>query len=501
MRKWTSLAGPARRSRSSSTPRPCATRPAASSRRWPPSTIVTDRKRVEAERERALLREREARSAAEQANRLKDDFLATISHELRTPLNAILGWADMLRAGMLDESRRARALESIYANARRQAQLIDDLLDVSRIITGTVRLQVAPLDLSDVVHAAVDVITPAAAARHIALRIEGGPGVPLRGDAARLQQIVWNLLSNAVKFTPEGGAVTVRLERTPTAVVLTVRDNGMGIPPEFLPYVFDRFRQADSGTTRAFGGLGLGLAIVRHLAELHGGTVTAESDGQGHGATFAVTLPALDIRVPVQTPRLVTASAEPPRDGVDLQGVRVLLVEDERDTRELLSVALAGYGARVRAAASVNEALDALRAAVPDVLVSDIGMPGRDGYDLLDAVRSADEPRISTVPAIALTAYAKPEDRAPGALLWVPGAPHEAARARAARACHSCARAGPDAGASRRVMRSLCVFCGSSPGAGPSYQLAATHARSHPGRPTHPSRVRRGARGTHARGR
>jgi PAS domain S-box-containing protein len=373
--------------------------------------VVTDRKRGEAERERALVREREARSGAEQANRLKDDFLATISHELRTPLNAILGWADMLRAGLLDAPQRTRALESIHGNARRQAQLIDDLLDVSRIITGTVRLQIAPVDLSDVVHAAVDVITPAAAARQITVRVEGGPGVPLRGDAARLQQIVWNLLSNAVKFTPEGGAVTLRLDRTPSAVLMTVSDNGMGIAPEFLPYVFDRFRQADSGTTRAFGGLGLGLAIVRHLAELHGGTVTAHSDGSGCGATFTVSLPAVDAPAPLPYTHM-TPSADASRDGVDLQGVRVLIVEDERDTRELLSVALAGYGARVRAAASVNEALDELHVSSPDVLVSDIGMPGRDGYALLDAVRGADEPRISSVPAIALTAYAKPEDRA-----------------------------------------------------------------------------------------
>ena len=224
---------------------------------------------------------------------------------------------------------------------------------------------------------------------------------------------MWNLLSNAVKFTPDGRRRHVRLERTPTAVEIDGVRQRAG-DPAGVPAV--RVRPVPPGrqrTTRAFGGLGLGLAIVRHLAELHGGTVTAESEGQGHGATFTVTLPALDIRVPVQTPRLVPASAEPPAShGVDLQGVRVLLVEDERDTRELLSVALAGYGARVRAAASVDEALDALRAASPDVLVSDIGMPGRDGYDLLDAVRRADEPRISTVPAIALTAYAKPEDRA-----------------------------------------------------------------------------------------
>jgi PAS domain S-box-containing protein len=372
---------------------------------------VTDRKRVEADRESALQREREARSAAEQANRLKDDFLATISHELRTPLNAILGWADMLRAGMLDAQRQTRAIESIHGNARRQAQLIEDLLDVSRIITGTVRLQVAPLDLGDVVHAAVDVVTPAAAARHITVRVEGGSGVPLRGDPARLQQIVWNLLSNAVKFTPEGGNVTVRLDRGAQAVTLTVSDNGMGIEPEFLPFVFDRFRQADSGTTRAFGGLGLGLAIVRHLVELHGGTVTANSEGVGRGATFAITLPALDAPMHVPTMRPVVTGAEPARDRVDLHGVSVLLVEDERDTRELLSVALARFGARVRAAASVNEALDELRAASPDVLVSDIGMPGRDGYSLLHAVRHSDERQIANVPAIALTAYAKPEDR------------------------------------------------------------------------------------------
>jgi PAS domain S-box-containing protein len=372
---------------------------------------VTDRKRVEAERERALQREREARGAAEQANRLKDEFLATISHELRTPLNAILGWADMLRADMLDERRRGRAIESIYGNARRQAQLIEDLLDVSRIITGTVRLQVAPIDLAEVLRASVDVVAPAAEARHITLTLEGARELTIRGDAARLQQIVWNLLSNAVKFTHEGGAVTVRLEERHGAAVVVVSDNGIGIAPEFLPYVFDRFRQADSGTTRAFGGLGLGLAIVRHLAELHGGTVTASSAGEGRGSTFTVTLPGLDARTVAAQPRPVPAVAEPPRDGVDLTGVRVLLVEDEADTRELLSLALAGYGARVRAAASVMEALAALNASPPDVLVSDIGMPEQDGYALLRKIRHASAPEVAALPAIALTAYAKHEDR------------------------------------------------------------------------------------------
>jgi PAS domain S-box-containing protein len=373
---------------------------------------VTDRKRVEAERERALQREREARSAAEQANRLKDDFLATISHELRTPLNAILGWADMLRSDMLDERRRGRAIESIYGNARRQAQLIEDLLDVSRIITGTVRLQVASVDLVEVVRASVDVVAPAAEARHIALSVEGARELTIRGDAPRLQQIVWNLLSNAVKFTREGGAVTVRLEERHGAGVITVSDNGIGIAPEFLPYVFDRFRQADSGPTRAFGGLGLGLAIVRHLAELHGGTVTASSPGEGQGSAFTVTLPGLDARAIAAQPRSVAAMVEPPRGGVDLNGVRVLLVEDEADTRELLSLALAGYGACVRAAGSVPEALAALDAGPADVLVSDIGMPERDGYALLDEVRRASTPEVAGLPAIALTAYAKHEDRA-----------------------------------------------------------------------------------------
>jgi PAS domain S-box-containing protein len=373
---------------------------------------VTDRKRVEGERERALQREREARGAAEQANRLKDEFLATISHELRTPLNAILGWADMLRSDMLDEPRRTRAIESIYGNARRQAQLIEDLLDVSRIITGTVRLQVAPLDLADTVRAAVDVVAPAAEARRIQLHVEGAREMPIRGDAARLQQIVWNLLSNAVKFTPEGGAVTVRLEERRGAAVVTVSDNGIGIAEEFLPYVFDRFRQADSGTTRTFGGLGLGLAIVRHLAELHGGTVTASSGGQGLGSTFTVTLPALEASLSSPHPRAPETIPESSREAIDLHAVRVLLVEDEADTREMLVLALVAYGATVQAAGSVPEALDALRSAVPDVLVSDIGMPGLDGYALLDAIRRDEVAEAAGVPAIALTAYAKHEDRA-----------------------------------------------------------------------------------------
>ena len=374
---------------------------------------VTDRKRVEAERERALAREREARNAAEQANRLKDDFLATLSHELRTPLNAILGWADMLRGDMLDDTRKARALESIYAQRapagaahRGPARRLPDhhrhgaapgraARPRRRGARGHRRGHAGRRGAAD--HAARRGRTPrcrCAATRRASSRS--------CGTCCRTRS------SSRPREAPSPCAST----RGPDAVILTVGDNGIGIEPEFLPYVFDRFRQADSGTTRAFGGLGLGLAIVRHLAELHGGTVTAASLGPGQGATFTVTLPAVDVPVAIAAVTHYPAAAAPSREGVDLHGVRVLLVEDEHDTRELLSVALAGYGARVRAAGSVHEALEALATGSPDVLVSDIGMPDRDGYELLRAVRQSAPATAASVPAIALTAYAKAEDRA-----------------------------------------------------------------------------------------
>jgi signal transduction histidine kinase/ActR/RegA family two-component response regulator len=374
---------------------------------------ITERKRAEEERER-LLRE------SQEANRLKDEFLATVSHELRTPLTAILGWANMLRAGQLAEDTAARALETIQRNARAQVQLIDDLLDVSRIITGKLRLDVRPVELSHVVEAAVDSVRPAAEAKNIRLQVLLDPQAgPVSGDGDRLQQVVWNLLTNAVKFTPKGGRVQVRLERINSHVEVTVSDTGRGIDPEFLPHVFDRFRQADQTTTRAHGGLGLGLSIVRQLVELHGGTVHAESEGEAKGATFVVQLPVMIARR--QQPE--TPERRHPRAGrgaplecpPQLAGLRVLVVEDEEDSRDLLRAILEGCGSDVTVAASVSEALELFERSKPDILLSDIGMPEEDGYQLIGKVRALEAGQgVSNngrVPAIALTAYARLEDR------------------------------------------------------------------------------------------
>jgi PAS domain S-box-containing protein len=378
---------------------------------------VTERKRSEESIRAAYERESAARAEAEQANRLKDEFLATVSHELRSPLNAILGWASMLSGKRLDEEESARALEVIYRSSRAQDRLIGDLLDVSRIITGKLRLNARIVDLIPVIEAAMDVVRPAADAKQIRLVSALDPAVgPVSGDADRLQQVVWNLLSNAVKFTPAGGEVGVRLEREGASVTITVSDTGEGIEPEFLPFVFDRFRQFASDPARPSSGLGLGLAIVRHLVEMHGGTVSAASRGRGQGATFTATLPLADRRKEWSGPgrgRLAGAGEIPQSHAPSpdrLRDLRVLVVDDEPDARDLLGLMLTSHGAEVRACASAAEALKTLDEWRPDVLVSNIGMPVEDGYELMSKVRARGPEGGGSIPAIALTAYARSED-------------------------------------------------------------------------------------------
>jgi PAS domain S-box-containing protein len=367
-----------------------------------------------------LFREAErAREQAVAANRAKDEFLATVSHELRTPLNAILGWAQLLQTDGASPDRRTRGLETIVRNARLQSQLIDDLLDVSRIISGKMRLDVRPTDLVPVIDAALEAVRPAADAKQIALRRVLDPlAGPVVGDPARLQQVVWNLLANAVKFTPKGGAAEVRLERVNSHVEIIVADNGAGISPAFLPHVFDRFRQLDGSTTRQHGGLGLGLAIVRHLVELHGGTVRAKSPGEGRGSTFVVMLPvSVAHMTPAEGervhPRAESGQKDPCQTDpeLDLRGIRVLVVDDDADARETLRELLEHCNAEVLIAGSAEEALEILPRWRPDVLLSDIGMPEEDGYGLIRRVRELPADRGGHTPAAALTAFARGEDR------------------------------------------------------------------------------------------
>jgi PAS domain S-box-containing protein len=377
---------------------------------------ITDRKLAEAEREQLLEREQALRAKAEEASRLKDEFLATVSHELRTPLTSILGWAHLLRTGQFAGGDAAKALETIERNARAQAQLIDDLLDVSRIITGKLRLDVRAVDPNSFIEAAIEAIRPAAQAKGIRVQKIMDTGVvSVSGDPVRLQQVVWNLPSNAIKFTPKGGRVQIRLERVNSHIEIAVSDNGAGIEPEFLPHVFDRFRQADQLTTRQHGGLGLGLAIVRHLVELHGGSVRAESPGEAQGSTFTVLLPVAPVYQSIGVEERVHPAARdtlPSYECPDrLDGLKVLVVDDEPDTRGLLKVGLEQCGAEVVLAGSVGEALEAITRVVPDVLISDIGMPGEDGYELIRRVRQLPYESGGKVPAIALTAYARTEDR------------------------------------------------------------------------------------------
>ncbi len=327
----------------------------------------------------------------------------------------MLGWTTLLRAGHLDEAASARALEVIERNARSQGQLIDDLLEVSRIITGKFRLDVGPVKIACVIEAAIDAIRPAAVAKEIQLEstLDAGASFVL-GDPDRLQQVIWNLLSNAVKFTPQGGRIGLRLERAASHVRITVADTGQGVSAEFLPYIFDRFRQADSTTTRAHGGLGLGLAIVRHLVELHGGTVNAESDGVGQGTIFTIQLPLIAEAGKVGAQQQTNAAAddtESPEHAL-LGGVKVLVVDDEPDACAFLAQALRQHGAEVITAASTGEALAALESVWPDVLVSDIGMPGEDGYELIHRVQMLEKQQNRRLPAAALTAYASVDDRA-----------------------------------------------------------------------------------------
>lgn len=365
---------------------------------------ITDRKQAEDERNK-LLREQIARQQAEAANRLKDEFLATLSHELRTPLNSILGWARLLRTRDFDEDTTARALETIERNAKLQAQLIEDILDVSRIIRGKLRLNICAVNLVAVIEGAIDAVSPQAEGKAIQLETAFDSSVnTVSGDPNRLHQIVWNLLSNAIKFTPEGGKVQVRLESAGSHAEIKVIDTGIGISPEFLPYVFDRFRQADGQSTRSYGGLGLGLAIVHHLVELHGGNVCAESRGEGQGSTFTVKLPLIEGH------RGLGVGCREKSSPHSLNGLQVLVVDDEPDVREFVTIALQEYGAKVTAVASTDDAIEALKHLQPDVLLSNIGMPEEDGYTLIRKVRNLDAERGIFIPAAALTAYAREED-------------------------------------------------------------------------------------------
>jgi PAS domain S-box-containing protein len=426
---------------------------------------ITERKQAEAEQARLLQLEQAARTSAETANRLKDEFLATLSHELRSPLNAILGWAQLLRARQLNSAKTAQAIETIERNAKLQTQLIEDLLDVSRIMQGKLLLKVTVVSLITLIEAAIDTMRLAADAKAIDLQFwivspdfeTANPQFKVLGDANRLQQVMWNLLANAIKFTHTGGRVEVRLEAQPATdkqtdpdhaespialpnfslsapswfAQITVTDTGKGIPADFLPFVFDSFRQADASITRSYSGLGLGLAIVRHIVELHGGTVRADSPGSEQGATFTVKLPLLQERSPKFTFPHAVSDREIPSDSSDfsdssnfsdstesqspvaagmLTGVRVLVVEDEPDSREFLTFLLESAGAVVQATAAAPEALRAIDAFQPDVLLSDIGLPVEDGYALIRAVRAREADGARSLPAIALTAYANQED-------------------------------------------------------------------------------------------
>jgi PAS domain S-box-containing protein len=383
----------------------------------PSLQLVADRVALAIEHARLYEAEQGARLSAEAANRMKDEFLATVSHELRSPLNAVLGWMKLLRAGRLDEEASAHALETIERSAKTQNRIINDLLDVSRIISGKLLLKVRPIEPVRIIQAAIEAVRPAADAKGIELKNSLDPAAgPLSGDADRLQQIVWNLLSNAIKFTPSGGVVEVMLERKERQAQIVVRDSGIGISPDFLPYVFDRFRQADASSSRRQGGLGLGLAIVRHLVELHGGTVAVRSDGEGTGSNFIVMLPrAIGSDGNLEGARVRRRSGEfPGFVAPQLDGLRVLLVDDDSDARELMTVILTQANANVRVAASAAEALEILTRQsewAAEVLVSDIEMPGTDGYTLIRQVRALEAERKHKIPAVAVTAYSRVEDR------------------------------------------------------------------------------------------
>jgi signal transduction histidine kinase/CheY-like chemotaxis protein len=373
-----------------------------------------ERKRAEEEREQLLSRELAARAEAELANRTKDEFLAVVSHELRTPLNAIVGWAEMLRSGKLEGDIATHAIEIIDRNAKTQAQLIDDILDVSRIISGKLRLDSRPVHLQQVVEAAIDSIRPVADSKNIRLKVLLDPDTnPVSGDPDRLQQVVWNLLSNAAKFTPPEGEVEIRLVNANSHIEIIVKDTGQGIAAEFLPHVFDRFRQADSSKSRRHGGLGLGLAIVHHLVELHGGRVRAESAGEGKGSEFTITLPSIGIGHEQSPSQQGSDATGVPLDrNLRLIGLRILTVEDDADSRDMLEMVLRAQGADVAAVGSVREALQILNGKEwrPQILVSDLGMPEQDGYELIKQLRSRPSAEGGAMPAIALTGYAGKEE-------------------------------------------------------------------------------------------
>ncbi len=378
---------------------------------------ISRQKRLEEEREALLAAERQARLEAERASRMKDEFLATLSHELRTPLSAILGWTHLLARPNIVPADVARAATTIERNARAQARLIEELLDVSRITSGNLHLDIQPVPIAAVFETVVSSLKPAADARSIVLsQSDGASAGDVLADSSRLQQIVWNLLSNAIKFTPPGGHVTLGADRRENEIVVWVSDDGVGIGADFLPHVFERFRQAESSEARSHGGLGLGLAIVRQLVELHGGTVAAKSDGHGRGATFSVHLPLH----PAPRSEITAIPAEnelaPASDSADvdadLSGTRILVVDDESDGREMLTRMLVGWGAEVRAAGSAEEAIAALSDEHPDLLISDIGMPRVDGYELMRRIRTTASPDRRELPAIALTAFARREDAA-----------------------------------------------------------------------------------------
>ena len=371
---------------------------------------ISARKKTEEKMAHLLIRERSARADAEKANRLKDEFLATLSHELRTPLNAVIGWSRILKSGCLDTESATHAIEVIERNAWAQKQIIEDILDVSRVITGKLQLHLGPVDLVSVVNAALDAVKPALEAKDIRVETHFQPQLKvIAGDADRLQQVVWNLLSNASKFTPAGGVVGIHISQEDSHVTIEVCDSGPGIAAEFLPHVFERFRQADGSTTRTHGGLGLGLAIVRHLVELHGGLIAAENVRSGTGAAFTVRLPLPSTES--NRERLPPAAQVPEVTEVDLADVRILVVEDELDALDLLTIDLAAHGAHVRGATSAAQALDILRDDKFDLLISDIGMADTDGYNLIRQVRRQEGKKGVHIPAIALTAYARTQDR------------------------------------------------------------------------------------------
>jgi len=375
---------------------------------------VSDRTRREAELREQIEALKAAREAAEDALRIKDEFLATLSHELRTPLNSVLGWTRILRYRYDDAASLRRGLEVIERNGAAQLRLVEDMLDMSRMMSGKLRVELRETDVVAAVLSAVDALTPTAVAKGVTIRTQVTPGLPsVIGDSDRLSQVAWNLLANAVKFTPSGGIVEVAVQAAPGAILLRVTDTGQGITPEFLPHIFEPFRQGDASTTRRHGGLGLGLALVRRLVDLHGGRVSAHSTGPGRGATFTVYLPAA---TPPLAPRgrHLAAGADP--DATALKGLRVLVVDDEPEARELLAMQLEAAGASVTVAASGADALALVKSAAPvrglDALVADIGMPDQDGYALMRAIRALPPRQGGAVPAIALTAYARPEERA-----------------------------------------------------------------------------------------